>query len=241
MISILMPIYNGIEFIEESVSSILNQTYDKWELIIGINGHPENSDVYKIAKEYEKRSVDKIRVYDFYKLKGKSNTLNKMIQYCKYEYIALLDVDDIWHPQKLEVQSQLLNSYDVIGSNCVWFGDRPGIIPTIPIGDISNYDFALVNPIINSSCIIKKELCYWHSNWDGIEDYDLWIRLRKAKKNFFNCKEILVKHRIHSASAFNAKGNNDKVEDLLKSHSLVREGNKTIDEIKYSHLIKNIN
>jgi glycosyltransferase involved in cell wall biosynthesis len=237
MISILMPIYNGIEFIEESVSSILNQTYDQWELIIGINGHAENSDVYKIAKEYEKRS-QQIRVYDFYNIKGKSNTLNEMIQYCKYEYIALLDVDDIWHPQKLEVQSQLLNRYDVIGSNCVWFGDRPGIIPTIPIGDISNYDFALVNPIINSSCIIKKELCHWNEN--GIEDYDLWLRLRKSGKTFFNCKAILVKHRIHNASAFNAKGNNNKVEDLLKSHSLVREGNKTIDEIKYSHLTKKI-
>lgn len=242
MISILMPIYNGIEFIEESVSSILRQNYSQWELIIGINGHPENSDVYKIAKEYEKAEqvVGKISVYDFYKIKGKSNTLNRMIQLCKYDYVALLDVDDIWHDDKLNVQSQLLNKFDVIGSNCVWFGDRPGVIPIIPIGDISNYDFSLVNPIINSSCIIRKELCYWNHNWNGIEDYDLWLRLRKAGKTFFNCKAILVKHRIHSASAFNAKGNNNKVEDLLKSHSLVREGNKTIDEIKYSHLTKKI-
>ena len=211
-----MPIYNGIEFIEESVSSILNQTYDKWELIIGINGHPENSDVYKITKEYEKRSVVKIRVYDFYKIKGKSNTLNEMIQYCKYDYVALLDVDDIWHAKKLEIQSHMLNSYDVIGSNCVWFGDRPGIIPKIPIGDISNFDFSTVNPIINSSCIIRKELCHWNEN--GVEDYDLWLRLRKSGKRFFNCKEILVKHRIHTASAFNAKGNDNKVNDLLVSH-----------------------
>ena len=213
-----MPIYNGIEFIEESVSSILNQTYDQWELIIGINGHPENSDVYKIAKEYEKRSVVKIRVYDFYKIKGKSNTLNEMIQYCKYDYVALLDVDDIWHAKKLEVQSHMLNSYDVIGSNCVWFGDRPGIIPTIPIGDISNFDFSTVNPIINSSCIIRKELCHWNHNWNGVEDYDLWLSLRKSGKRFFNFKEILVKHRIHNASAFNAKGNDNKVNDLLVSH-----------------------
>ena len=212
-----MPIYNGIEFIEESVSSILNQTYDQWELIIGINGHPENSDVYKIAKEYEKRS-DKAFVYDFYKIKGKSNTLNEMIQYCKYDRVALLDVDDIWHAKKLEVQSHMLNSYDVIGSNCVWFGDRPGIIPTIPIGDISNFDFSTVNPIINSSCIIKKELCHWNHNWNGVEDYDLWLRLRKLSKRFFNFKEILVKHRIHNASAFNAKGNDNKVNDLLVSH-----------------------
>ena len=231
-----MPIYNGIEFIEESVSSILNQTYSQWELLIGINGHPENSDVYKIAKEYEKKSEGKIRVYDFHKTKGKSHTLNAMIQFCKYDYIALLDVDDIWHPQKLDVQSQYLNYYGVIGSNCVWFGDRPGIVPVIPVGDITNYDFSLVNPIINSSCIIRKELCYWNEN--GIEDYDLWLRLRKANKKFFNCKEILVKHRIHNESAFNAKGNNNKVDDLLKSHNLVREGNKTIDEIRYSHLVK---
>ena len=52
MISILMPIYNGIEFINESVPSILEQTYDKWELLIGINGHPENSEIYKIAKRW---------------------------------------------------------------------------------------------------------------------------------------------------------------------------------------------
>ena len=84
MISILMPIYNGIEFIEESVSSILNQTYDQWELIIGINGHDENSDVYKIAKEYEKRSV-KAFVYDFYKITGKSNTI-----YIRFLYLFFI-------------------------------------------------------------------------------------------------------------------------------------------------------
>ena len=227
MISILMPIYNGIEFIEESVSSIINQTYDQWELIIGINGLPENSDVYKIAKEYEKRS-DKIRVYDFYTIKGKSNTLNEMIKYCKYDYVALLDVDDIWHVKKLEIQSKILNNYDVIGSKCIWFGDRPGIVPVIPIEDISNFGFSTVNPIINSSCIIRKELCHWNEN--GIEDYDLWLRLRKLGKKFFNCKEILVKHRIHTASAFNAKGNDNKVDDLLVSHGFKNRAEKQNDQ-----------
>ena len=218
MISILIPIYNGIEFIEESVSSVLNQTYDQWELLIGINGHPQDSEVYKIAKEYEKKS-GKIRVFDFYTIKGKSNTLNEMISFCNYDYVAILDIDDIWHPQKLEFQSQLLNKFDVIGSNCVWFGDRPGIVPSIPVGDISDYDFSLVNPIINSSSVIRKELCYWNKVWDGVEDYDMWLRLRKQNKKFYNFKEILVKHRIHNASAFNSNGKNDnKVDSLLVSH-----------------------
>ena len=53
MISILMPIYNGIEFINESVTSIITQSFNEWELIIGINGHAENSEVFKVAKQYE--------------------------------------------------------------------------------------------------------------------------------------------------------------------------------------------
>ena len=221
MISILIPIYNGVEFIEESVSSVLNQTFKQWELLIGINGHPQNSDVYKIAKEYESKAgqvLGKIKVFDFYTIKGKSNTLNEMVPLCNYNYVAILDVDDIWHPQKLEIQTQKLDNYDVIGSNCIYFGDRPGIVPSIPVGDISNYNFALVNPVINSSSIIRKEICYWNNVWDGVEDYDLWLRLRKQNKKFYNFKEILVKHRIHNTSAFNAKGNDNKVEGLLKSY-----------------------
>ena len=226
MISILIPIYNGIEFIEESVSSVLNQTYEQWELLIGVNGHPQDSEVYKIAKKYETnagQTLGKIRVFDFYNIKGKANTLNEMIQFCNYNYVAILDVDDIWHPKKLEIQSKELENYDVIGSNCIWFGDRPGIVPKIPLGDISDYDFSLVNPIINSSSVIRKELCYWNKEWDGVEDYDMWLRLRKQNKKFYNFKEILVKHRIHNDSAFNSKGNNNKVDGLLKSYGLNRE------------------
>jgi teichuronic acid biosynthesis glycosyltransferase TuaG len=232
MISILIPIYNGIEFINDSIQSVVMQTYDKWELLIGINGHNENSEVYQKAKLYE--SLDKrIRVFDFHNIKGKSNTLNEMIKYCNYNFVALLDVDDIWHYKKLEVQSKFLSNYDVIGSNCVWFGDIENVVPKIPINDFSNFDFTQVNPIINSSSIIKKELCHWNENGiedydlslSGVEDYDLWLRLWKQNKRFFNSPEILVKHRIHRSSAFNSKGNDDKVTPLLASHGLRREKN----------------
>jgi glycosyltransferase involved in cell wall biosynthesis len=218
MISILMPIYNGIEFIDESVSSILNQSYDKWELIIGVNGHQKNSDVYKTAKKYENKDK-RIKVYDLFNIKGKSNALNKMLFFCQYNFVALLDVDDIWHYKKLEEQAPFLDNYDVVGSKCVWFGDIEGTVPKIPIHDFSNFNFANFNPIINSSSIIKKELCFWNEN--GIEDYDLWIRLRKLNKKFYNCPEILVKHRIHNQSAFNSKGHSDKVRPLLISHGLI--------------------
>lgn len=234
-----MPIYNGIEFINESIPSILQQTYDEWELLIGINGHPENSEVYKIAKLFE--DSNKIRVFDFYNIHGKANTLNEMIKYCKYNYIALLDVDDLWHPQKLQIQCQLLNKFDVIGSACVWIGDRPGVVPQIPTGDISNFDFSIVNPIINSSVLIKKEFCFWNEN--GIEDYDLWLRLRKLNKKFFNFNEILVFHRIHQQSAFNSGGkNNNKVDNLLSSHGFKsrKETNNDSSKIQIPQ-IKKIN
>ena len=153
MISILMPIYNGIEFIDESVMSVVYQTYNNWELLIGVNGHPENSEIYKIAKKYEELSshnsnevTRRIKVYDLHRIKGKSNALNELIQYSRGEYIALLDVDDIWKTKKLEIQSKYISNYDVVGTNCIYIGDKPGITAGIPLGDISDFDFNILNP-----------------------------------------------------------------------------------------------
>jgi teichuronic acid biosynthesis glycosyltransferase TuaG len=212
MISILIPIYNGIEFIEESVGSVLTQTFGNWELIIGVNGHEKNSDVYKTAKLQEEKS-NKIRVFDFYEINGKANTLNVMIKYCNGRYVALLDVDDIWVKDKLMKQAPYVNIYDVIGSQCVYFGHREGTIPSIPLDDIGELDFRKANPIINSSAIIRKDLCHWNEN--GIEDYDLWLRLREQNKRFYNYPEVLVMHRLHDKSAFNSKGHEKQLERLF--------------------------
>ena len=149
-----MPIYNGIEFIDESVSTVLYQSFKEWELIIGINGHPINSSVFLKAKEYEKKD-SRIKVIDFYLIKGKSDTLNEMIKYAKYDWISLLDVDDKWLPKKLESQLIYMKYYDIIGTQCKYFEDY-SIIPNIPVGDLKNHNFLNVNPIINSSCLIKK-------------------------------------------------------------------------------------
>lgn len=217
MISILMPIYNGIEYIDESISSIISQTYTEWELLIGINGHPALSEIYKKAKEYEYKDK-RISVYDYPHFKSKSKTLNEMVLLSNGNYISLLDVDDVWYKNKLEVQSKKLNIYDVIGTKCIYFGDINNVVPDIPVGEINNFNFFKFNPIINSSSIILKELCYWDWEENGIEDYDLWLKLWKKNKKFYNFPEILVKHRIHKTSAFNAQGNHLKVYNLLKKH-----------------------
>ena len=203
MISILIPIYNGIEYINESVTSVLDQSYENWELIIGVNGHEQNSSVYQIAKDYEELD-ERIKVYDMHAIKGKSNALNEMVKYCQYKHVAILDVDDVWYEEKLEKQVPYLNDYDVVGTQCVYFGDLENIQPDIPFGNISTVDFTKVNPIINSSSIIKKDLCFWNGEYDGVEDYDLWLRLRKKNTKMFNIDEVLVKHRIHQQSSFNS-------------------------------------
>jgi glycosyltransferase involved in cell wall biosynthesis len=221
MITILMPIYNGIEFINESIESILGQTYEAWELIIGINGHQEGSKEYQIAKTYEKQ-CKKIKVLDLHFISGKSEALNEMVKYATYDYIALLDVDDIWHLNKLETQLQfVLEGYDVVGSRCIYFGTNThlhGVVPSIPTGNISDNDFFEFNPVINSSAIIKKEHCIWDGYWNGIEDYNMWLQLRMMRKQFYNCQQILVKHRIHESSAFNSKGNGNRVPELLQKY-----------------------
>ncbi len=220
MISILLPIYNGIEFINDSVLSIINQNFTDWELLIGINGHTPNSEVYQIAKSFEQKcEYGKIRVYDFVNIQGKSNTLNLLIKYSKYNWISLMDVDDIWDVNKLSYQINFIKNYDVIGSKAIYFGQiYDGLIPNIPIGDISNFNFREFNPIINSSSLIKKELCFWDNNYDGVEDYELWLKLRFQNKKIFNCEEILVKHRLHFNSSFNTKNFDNKITEIKNKY-----------------------
>jgi teichuronic acid biosynthesis glycosyltransferase TuaG len=198
-----MPIYNGIEFLEESISSIKAQTFIDWELLIGVNGHPGNSEIFKIANSY---SSDKIHIREFPEFKGKSITLNKLLLFSKYDSICLLDVDDVWLPEKLERQIAYAARYDVIGTHCQYFGESDDT-PRLYTGDISESNFSDINTIINSSSMINRRGrdISWDFSWDGVEDYDLWIRLIKDGWTFFNIDMVLVRHRIHSDSFFNTK------------------------------------
>lgn len=215
MISVLIPIYNGIEFIEESVSSVIKQTFTEWELIIGINGHSEDSDVFKIAKKYEERD-SRIRTVHLNTV-GKSHSLNEMVREARFEWISVLDVDDIWFSTKLFSQLQYMEKYDVIGTKCQYFQEST-IIPNIPVGDLTNFPFYNCNPIINSSCLVRKKMCHWEEVPGLLDDYDMWLRLWKEKRAFFNVRSIQVLHRIHSQSAFNSKGNSGYVPALIEKH-----------------------
>jgi len=207
-ISILIPLYNGIEFFEECLLSVINQTYTNWELIIGINGHPQNSNIEIMANDivnkYNLNNNYNIKVIYYY-TKGKPNTLNNMVQDTNGDFIAILDVDDYWFYNKLEYQIPYLDNYDVVGTHCKYTG-KYFHSPSIPFGDISNFNIFSFNPIINSSVIIKKDLAIWNDDKYtilGLDDYDLWFKLFYNKKKIYNVDKILCVHRIHNNSAFN--------------------------------------
>lgn len=209
-VTVLIPLYNGVEYLEQSVKSVVNQTYKKWQLIIGINGHDEGSDIEKHAQNI----INDLKngAYDIlvksYDTKGKAPTLNKMVEDAKYDHIAILDVDDYWVAEKLELQVPYLKVYDVVGGKCEYFGDKSGS-PTIPIGEFSSrHNIFEYNPVINSSVIIRKKDAIWDDEHyvpavAGLDDYSLWFKLFYLKRKFYNLDKVLCHHRVHVESAFN--------------------------------------
>lgn len=206
MISVLIPLYNGVEFLDESISSVLNQTYNLLEIIIGVNGYPQNSELFtSVFSKYNDHT--KIKVFDYYYVSGKAEALNEMIQDSTYQLIALLDVDDYWYPQKLEKQIPLINEYDVVGTSGIYFGNWNTKID-IPHGEIDHDSLMQNSPIINSSMLMKKEDAWWRFPFGRhIDDYDMWVRLFKEGKKMYNLPDILVKHRIHDSFFFEKNAN----------------------------------
>lgn len=220
-VTVIIPIYNGIEFLEECIQSLKKQTYEKFSILIGINGHEFNSCVFKRAMQY---ANEHILVKDYGKFIGvinrKSAVLNAMISDVKTDWVALLDVDDTWLPTKLEEQINVIvknnNRYDVIGTKCQYFGYSDNI-PKIVTGDINKTQLLEKNQIINSSAMIRKNLCEWNTD-EICEDYNLWLKLSVQKKKMFNINSVLVMHRLHSDSYFNTK-NHKHIGSLINKYT----------------------
>lgn len=207
-VTILTPVFNGIEYLEECYNSVLSQTMTDWTWIIGVNGHGDDTNlVYTTLKNNIK---DNRIVVKNYNTKGKVNTLNEMVKDVSSNYVALLDCDDVWLPNKLEIQKTLLTEYpniDVIGTGVQYIGEL-NHNPNLPHGKITLELLFKVNPIINSSVILKKEHCNWNDSF-GLEDYDLWFRLAFNNKLLVTVPDVCLYHRIHNNSYFNNSGRQD--------------------------------
>ena len=208
MITILIPLYNGIEYLPDALNSIISQTYNKWIVLIGINGHGDKSEhiVNKVKEITEDSRV--IVIIQPPEINNKPKSLNDLMKMVTTEWIALLDADDIWLPKKLESQIEIINKTDceVIGTHCEYFGDRTGS-PSLPCGIIPRGSTLNYNPIINSSVLFKTEYGRWDELLarEGYEDYDLWLQLDIHHVKMYNIPEILVKHRLYKESFFNTR------------------------------------
>lgn len=215
-ISILTPIFNGVEFLEQCIRSVKAQTFPDWELWIGVNGHGEDGGIVaQIASRFASSDARIHVVVQGPPLKGKVESLNHLVSLTTTDWIAVLDCDDLWEPQKLERQVHAIHSNAsdavVIGTFCQYFGEQYGKLALEP-GYIDPIVLEHHNPIINSSSLIRRKYCNWeyHENHDRIfEDFYLWMKICLSGKKIYNIPEFLVWHRIHKSSAFNSQGKSD--------------------------------
>jgi glycosyltransferase involved in cell wall biosynthesis len=208
MVSILLPTFNGEKYIKESIDSVLNQTFADFELLIGLNGTTDNTK--QILSNY---SDSRIRIFDFGSDKGKSKTLNRLLESAKYDYIALQDDDDIWIDRKLENQVDFIRKFDVVGTFIEYINELGQCTSKLSLSEDDHHikfrSFNLDNQVANTSALFKRKSAMdvngWDDKYDGIEDYNFWLKLMKKGNIFHNIPQFLVKHRIHPNSNFNTK------------------------------------
>lgn len=115
LVSIVIICFNGVEFLQEAIDSALAQTYTHWELFIVDDGSSDGSD--EIARNYASRDSARIHYleHDGHKNLGMSASRNLGIRCAKGEYLAFLDADDYWLPEKLETHVRMLNDQPNVG------------------------------------------------------------------------------------------------------------------------------
>ena len=101
MVSVIIPVYNRAQYIKDCLDSVINQTYKAYEIIVVDDGSTDN--LREILVPY----MDKIQ-YIYKQNGGPSSARNAGTKVSNGEYIAFLDADDMWLPEKLELQIELL-------------------------------------------------------------------------------------------------------------------------------------
>jgi len=206
MISVLMAVKTSWEYMPHAIGSLMAQSYTEWHLVIGVNGLPVGSDAIMLADKLT-NNIPNVTVVEYTDAPNKGNALNRMGQWCQGEHVAILDVDDVWHPLKLERQLPLLQmGYDVVGTRGEYFGTVKDDIG-VPSGQVG-FDYLLQqNGILNSSAVIRRDLAHWEPMDEPIEDYDLWLRLASEGRKLWNVNETLTFIRCHPGQWSHGKWN----------------------------------
>lgn len=213
-VSVVMCAQNSESFIEETIKSILCQSFSDFELIIILNCSTD-----KTASLVANFKDNRIRIYKT-NISQLSFNLNFGINLAKGDYIARIDADDVAVHNRLEKQLGIIErfGYDVVGSNVDYIDEDNNYIKTVRFPENNKqirqkilYKSVLAHP----SILIKKDLLLLFSGYFGgkyAQDYDLWLRLmRNEDIQFYNIQESLLKYRIHSKQS---KGNKNSYAEV---------------------------
>jgi glycosyltransferase involved in cell wall biosynthesis len=209
-VSVVIPVYNGEEFLAEAIESVLNQTHREFELILVNDGSTDNS--LGIMQSYAKKDP-RIRVIS-HANKGRCLAFNDGVKEAKYEWIARLDADDVYLPDKIEKQLEFIRNNPGVtllgtrGYHIDGQGRRLGLMGTDgPYSEQEFCDYMHTNsPIfyIFSSVIMKKsaflDVGGLRKEIQQAEDLDLFNRLSEKGYLLLKIKEPLVLYRVHETS-----------------------------------------
>lgn len=205
LVSIIMNCYNSDKYLYDSINSIFSQTYNNWELIFWDNQSTDQSS--NIVKSFKD---DRIKYFyaDHHTKLGMAR--NKAITNAKGDYIAFLDCDDIWFPEKLEKQLPLFKNQTigVVICDTYFFNDRK-IIKQLyknkkpPSNDffkrgIKNYFISLETVIIRKQALLSLDIIF-DPNYQVIEEFDTIMRILYFWDLGY-VDEVLAKWRVHENS-----------------------------------------
>lgn len=200
-VSIVIPTYNRVEFLPKAIQSVLNQTYRDWEMIIVDDGSIDKTE--EIVKGYKESRIRYI--VHKYNL-GLSAARNTGIKNSRGEYIAFLDSDDEWFPEKISCQMNIFQKEDskcgvICTSGYMIKNDKIKGVKAIPANLGNFYEKFLFENITWTSNVLAKKECFkkaglFDENLESCEDWDMWIRIAKYYKFVF-LEMPLAKYVVH--------------------------------------------
>ena len=184
LVSVIIPYFKKKNFIDQSISSVLNQSYSNIEIII-VYDDEEKSDLEYLRKIYNSNKKIKIIVNE--KNIGAGFSRNKGIREAKGKYVCFIDSDDIWKKEKIENQLNYMkkNNYKISHTSYEIINDKNEIIGNRKAKDFYNVKDILTSCDIGlSSVILEKDLItdqIQFSNLKTKEDFVLWLKILKSK------------------------------------------------------------
>lgn len=208
LVSVIMPCYNMEKYISEAIMSVHQQTYPHWELLIVDDASTDGTveTVKRIAERDEK-----IHFIEKTAHSGIADTRNQCIQMAQGMFLAFLDADDIWHPEKLEKQLGFMMERNVgfTYSAYDWI-DEDGKPLNKCIHTIGNLDYEayLRNTIIGCSTVVVNKTIIGDvvvPNFRTSEDSATWLDILKKGHLAYAIEAPLVSYRIRRKSASSNK------------------------------------